>query len=145
MLFTAIDVALASGTPTAALFHTPYTLFRQGPLVEMFSQGISIANAHRAELGLPAIERLGDIHDACARAIVAVPEELEPDASDAANVPAIGAVLDAPPLLREIDEVDVRDGSTPLILISSARANRARLTCSSGASRGSRSCRCAPS
>jgi UDP:flavonoid glycosyltransferase YjiC (YdhE family) len=118
MLFTAIDVALASGTPTAALFHTPYTLFREGPLVEMFSRGIPIANAHRAELGLPAIERLGDIHDACARAIVAVPKELEPDASDAANVLRIGAVLDAPPLSREIDEVDVRDGSTPLILVS---------------------------
>jgi UDP:flavonoid glycosyltransferase YjiC (YdhE family) len=118
MLFTAIDVALASGTPTAALFHTPYTLFREGPLVDMFSQGISVANAHRADLGLPAIQRLGDIHDACARAIVAVPRELEPDASDAANVLRIGAVLDAPPLLHEIDEVDVRDGSEPLILVS---------------------------
>ena len=65
MLFTAIDVALASGTPTAALFHTPYTIFRGGPLVEMFAPGIAIANVHRAELGLPAIENLGDIHDAC--------------------------------------------------------------------------------
>jgi UDP:flavonoid glycosyltransferase YjiC (YdhE family) len=35
MLFTAIDVALASGTPTATLFHTAYTIFRGGPLVEM--------------------------------------------------------------------------------------------------------------
>ena len=39
MLFTAIDVALASGTPTATLFHTPYTIFRGGPLVEMFARG----------------------------------------------------------------------------------------------------------
>ena len=53
MLFTAIDVALASGTPTATLFHTPYTIFRGGPLVEMFAPGIAIANAHRAELGPP--------------------------------------------------------------------------------------------
>ncbi len=118
MLFTAIDVALASGTPTAALFHTPYTIFRGGPLVEMFAPGMAIANAHRAELGLPAIERLGDIHDACEYAIVAAPKEFEPDVPDAANVLRIGPVLDAPPLSREIDEVDVRDGSTPLVLVS---------------------------
>ena len=118
MLFTAIDVALASGTPTATLFHLPYTIFRGGPLVEMFAPGRAIANAHRAALGLPAIERLGDIHDACARAIVALPKEFEPDVPDAANVLRIGPVLDAPPLSREIDKVDVRDGSTPLVLIS---------------------------
>jgi MGT family glycosyltransferase len=121
MLFTAIDVALASGTPTAALFHTPYTIFRGGPLVEMFAPGMAIANAHRAELGLPAIKRLGDIHDACVYAIVAAPKEFEPDVPDAANVLRIGPVLDAPPLSREIDEVDevdARDGSTPLVLVS---------------------------
>jgi UDP:flavonoid glycosyltransferase YjiC (YdhE family) len=121
MLFTAIDVALASGIPTATLFHLPYTIFRAGPLVEMFSPGVAITNAHRAELGLPAIERLGDIHDACDRAIVALPKEFEPDVPDAANVLRIGPVLDAPPLSREIDEideVDVRDGSTPLVLVS---------------------------
>ena len=118
MLFTAIDVALASGTPTAALFHTPYTIFRDGPLVELFAPGLAIANAHRATLGLPMIERLGDIHDACARAVVALPKEFEPDVPDAPNVLRIGPVLDAPPLSREIDEVDVRDGSMPLVLVS---------------------------
>jgi MGT family glycosyltransferase len=118
MLFTAIDVALATGTPTATLFHTPYTIFRDGPLVEMFTPGMAIANAHRTGLGLPAIERLGDIHDACAYAIVAVPKEFEPDVPDAANVLRIGPVLDAPPLSREIDEVDVRDGPPPLVLVS---------------------------
>jgi UDP:flavonoid glycosyltransferase YjiC (YdhE family) len=118
MLFTATDVALASGTPTAALFHTPYTIFRGGPLVEMFAPGLAIANAHRAELGLPAIKRLGDIHDACDCAIVAAPKEFEPDVPDAANVLRIGPVLDAPPLSREVDEVDVRDGTSPLVLVS---------------------------
>jgi len=44
MLFTTIDVALASGSPTATLVHTPYTIFRGGPLVEMFAPGIGIAN-----------------------------------------------------------------------------------------------------
>ncbi len=118
MLFTAIDVALASGTPTATLFHTPYTIFRGGPLVEMFAPGIAIANAQRAELGLQAIENLGDIHDACRYAIVAAPKEFEPDVPDAANVLRIGPVLDAPPLSRETHDVDLRDGTTPLVLVS---------------------------
>ncbi len=118
MLFTAIDVALASGIPTATLFHTPYAIFRGGPLVEMFAPGLAIANVHRTELGLPAIERLGDIHDACAIAMIAVPKEFEPDVPDAANVLRIGPVLNAPALSGEIDQVDVRDGSTPLVLIS---------------------------
>ncbi len=118
MLFTAIDAALASGTPTATLFHTPYTIFRGGMIVEMLAPGLAIANAQRAELGLPAIEKLGDIHDACNLAIVAAPKEFEPDAPDAANVLRIGPVLDAPPLSREIDDVDVSDGATPLVLVS---------------------------
>ena len=37
---------------------------------------------------------------------------------DAANVLRIGPVLDAPPLSRDIDEVDISDGSTPLVLVS---------------------------
>ncbi len=119
MLFTAIDVALASSSSrTATLFHSPYTVFRGGPLVEMFAPGMAIANARRAELGLPAVERLGDIHDACACAIVAAPKELEPDVPDATNVLRIGPVLDAPPLCCEVDEVNVRAGSTPLVLVS---------------------------
>jgi UDP:flavonoid glycosyltransferase YjiC (YdhE family) len=118
MLFTAIDAALASGTPTATLFHGAYTIFRGGPLVEMFAPGIAIINARRAELGLPTIERLGDIHDACAYAIVALPKEFEPDVSDAANVLRIGPVLDAPPLSIQIDDIDLPAGSTPLVLVS---------------------------
>ena len=118
LLFTAIDVALASGRPTAALFHTPYTIFRGGPLVEMFAPGIAIANKRRAELGLPAVETLGDIHDACASAIVAIPTEFEPDSPDAANVLRIGPVLDAPPLCCELDDADAQPGATPLVLVS---------------------------
>ena len=118
MLFTAIDASLASGTPTATLFHTPYTIFRGGMIVEMLAPGLAIANARREELGLPPIEKLGDIHDACALAIVAVPKEFEPESPDAANVLRIGPVLDAPPLSRVVDEVVVRDGSTPLVLVS---------------------------
>jgi UDP:flavonoid glycosyltransferase YjiC (YdhE family) len=118
MLFTAIDVALASGSPTAVLLHTAYTIFRGGPLVEMFAPGVAIANRRRAKLGLPAVETLGDIHDSCACAIVAAPKEFEPGVPDAANVLRIGPVLDAPPLCCETDQVDIPAGSTPLVLVS---------------------------
>jgi UDP:flavonoid glycosyltransferase YjiC (YdhE family) len=118
MLFTAIDVALASRARTACLFHTPYSLFREGPMVEMFAPGIAISNSHRTSLGLPAIERLGDTHDACDIAIVAVPKEFEPDGDDAPNVLRIGAVLDAPPLERTSDHVELHDGAAPVVLVS---------------------------
>jgi UDP:flavonoid glycosyltransferase YjiC (YdhE family) len=122
MLFTAIDVALASGTPTAALFHLAYTVFRGGPLVEMFAPGVAITNARRTELGLPAIDNLGDVHDACAHAFVALPKEFEPEAPDAANVLRIGPILDAPAISRDVDDVDhvleVPDGAPPLVLVS---------------------------
>jgi MGT family glycosyltransferase len=93
-------------------------LFRGGPLVEAFGPGLKIANAQREKLGLHAAQSLAEIHDACARAIVAVPTEFEPDVPDAANVLRVGPVLDAPPLSREIDEVDIHDGSEPLVLVS---------------------------
>ena len=118
MLFSAIDVALASGTPTAALFHMAYPILRGGPLVEMFAPGLPTANAFRAELGLPPVESLPAIHDACDLVVVASPKEFEPDTPDAANVLRIGPVLDAPPLARELDVVDISDGSTPLVLVS---------------------------
>ncbi|MBA3394595.1 MAG: glycosyltransferase family 1 protein [Deltaproteobacteria bacterium] len=118
MLWTALNVALASGLPTATLFHTPYTIFRGGPLVEMFAPGLVRLNAHRAELGLDPVANLGAVHDACDLALVALPMEFEPDAGDAPNVVRMGPVLDAPPLMKTTDAVDVSDGSTPLVLVS---------------------------
>ena len=118
LLYTAIDVALASGTPTAALFHSAYTLFRGGPLAEMFAPCVPTLNAQRSELGLPPIKRLGDVHDQCASAIVALPDEFEREVPEATNVLRIGPVLDAPPLSCESDAVDVRAGSSPLVLVS---------------------------
>jgi MGT family glycosyltransferase len=47
-----------------------------------------------------------------------VPTEFEPDVPDAANVLRIGPVLDAPPLCYEVDQVDIRDGATLLVLVS---------------------------
>jgi hypothetical protein len=90
MLFSALNVAQASGLPTATLFHTAYTIFRGGPLVEMFSPGLDRLNAQRAELGLVPVAKLGDVHDACDLALVALPMEFEPDAGDAGNVVRMG-------------------------------------------------------
>jgi MGT family glycosyltransferase len=118
MLFTAMNFAQASGIPTATLFHTAYTIFRGGPLVEMFSPGLEALNAHRVELGLDPVAALGDVHDACDLALVALPMEFEPDAGDAPNVVRMGPVLDAPPLVRSADDVDITGGSTPMVLVS---------------------------
>ena len=118
MLFTAMNVAHASSTATATLFHTAYTLFRGGELVEMFAPGLEPLNAHRAELGLDPVASLAAMHDACDLAIVAVPAEFEPDAGDAPNVLRIGPVLDGPPLMRHVDSIDLADGSDPLVLVS---------------------------
>ena len=145
MLFTAIDEALAHGVPTATLFHTPYSIFRGGPLVEMFAPGLAIANAHRARLGLPAVERLGDIHDACASAIVALPREFEPDSPDAANVVRVGPVLDAPPLSVSSTRSTSGTGPCRWSWSASARASRVRPTCSSDASTRLTRCPCEPS
>jgi MGT family glycosyltransferase len=118
MLFTAMNAAQASGLPTATLFHAPYTIFRGGPMVEMFSPGLVPLNAHRAELGLAPVSSLADVHDACDLALVALPGEFEPEAGDAPNVVRLGPVLDAPPLMRTTDTVDVTDGAAPLVLVS---------------------------
>ena len=145
MLFTAIDAALASGTPTATLFHTAYSIFRGGPLVEMFAPGIAIANAHRAELGLPAVERLGDIHDACDLAIVAAPKEFEPDAPDAANVSRIGPVPTRPRCPARSRRSTSATGRRRWSSSVSVPANRVSPACCSGVSMRWRSCRCARS
>jgi UDP:flavonoid glycosyltransferase YjiC (YdhE family) len=127
MLWTALDVALASGAATANLVHTPYTLFRGGPLIDMFTPGIERLNAHRPKLGLPAVTHLTEPHDACDLTLVAVPKEFEPDVSDAPNVVRIGPVLDAPALSREIDDVDLTDGATPLVLVSLSTSEQGQL------------------
>lgn len=118
LLFSAINVALASGIPTATLFHAPYSIFRGGPLVEMFEPAIALLNAQRRELGLPPIASLADIHDACDASLVALPAEFEPDAGDAPNVIRFGPVLDAPPIATPSGAVDVHDGTIPIVLVS---------------------------
>jgi MGT family glycosyltransferase len=119
MLFSAINVARGRGVPTAVLFHTPYTVFRGGPLVEMFAPGLERLNAQRVELGLAAVGSYAELHDSCDLVLAAVPHEFEPHIEDAANVLRIGPVLDGPALVRDPQPApDLADGSAPLVLIS---------------------------
>ena len=118
MLFTAIDVALARGVPTAALFHTPYSMFRGGQLVEMFAPGLAIANAHRAQLGLPAVETARGhprrLRVCDRRAAEGVRARRAGRGERAARRAGPRRTSAGP----RIDEVDIRDGSTPLVLVS---------------------------
>lgn len=118
MLFTALSAAEAAGIPTATLVHTPYTIFRGGPLVEMFAAGIAPLNDYRAGLGLAPVAQLTELHDNAELALVALPKEFEPESPDAPNVFRMGPVLDAPALQRTDEVVDLGDGSTPLVLVS---------------------------
>jgi UDP:flavonoid glycosyltransferase YjiC (YdhE family) len=127
MLFTALSAAEASGLPTATLIHTPYSVFRGGPLVEMFAVGIPPLNAYRAALGLAPVSQLVELHDNPELALVALPKEFEPDSPDAANVFRMGPVLDAPALQRTDEVVDLGDGSSPLVLVSLSTAEQEQL------------------
>jgi UDP:flavonoid glycosyltransferase YjiC (YdhE family) len=127
MLFTALSAAEASGLPTATLIHTPYSVFRGGPLVEMFAVGIPPLNAYRGALGLAPVSQLVELHDNPELALVALPKEFEPDSPDAANVFRMGPVLDAPALQRTDEVVDLGDGSSPLVLVSLSTAEQEQL------------------
>ncbi len=127
MLFTALSAAEASGLPTATLIHTPYSVFRGGPLVEMFAVGIPPLNAYRAALGLAPVSQLVELHDNPELALVALPKEFEPDSPDAANVFRMGPVLDAPALQRTDEVVDLGDRSSPLVLVSLSTAEQEQL------------------
>ncbi|HUR75697.1 MAG TPA: glycosyltransferase [Sporichthya sp.] len=118
MLFSAMNVAQGRGLPTAVLFHTPYTVFRGGPLVEMFAPGLERLNAQRVGLSLAPVASYAELHDSCDVVLAAVPREFEPEAGDAANVLRIGPVLDGPPLVLNPTHLDVSDGATPLVLVS---------------------------
>lgn len=118
MLFSAINVAQARGLPTAVLFHTPYSVFRGGPLIEMFAPGLERLNVQRVGLDLPPVASYPELHDSCDVVLAAVPGEFEPDAGDAPNVVRIGPVLDGPPLVKDPTHLDIVDGAAPLVLVS---------------------------
>jgi UDP:flavonoid glycosyltransferase YjiC (YdhE family) len=78
MLFGAMSAGQAARLPTIALFHAAFALFRGGPLAGLLSTQLPQLNALRVELGLPVVEHLCAVHDACAMSVVAAPREFDP-------------------------------------------------------------------
>lgn len=118
MLFGALSAGEASGVPTAALFHAPFSNFRGGPMVDMLASAMGDVDALRADLGLPAAGSMAAIHDACALSLVATPREFEMDMPLPANVRFVGPILDGPPLARRASDVGIEDGPEPVVLVS---------------------------
>lgn len=118
LLPAALCAAEALPAPTAALFHSPYCLFRGGPLLDMISMALPMIGAIRNELGLSSIEGIPQLHDRCDLALVATPREFEDFVEPAANVRFIGPVLDGPALAPAVPAPAVDDGSVPLVVVS---------------------------
>ena len=127
MLIGGLCAGEAAGVPTVALFHAAFSLFRAGPLVEMLAPALPAVGAIRAELGLPPVDAISDVHDRCTLNLVAAPREFEPDMPFPPNVTFVGPVLDGPALLPHADELDVDDGREPLILVSFSTSDQAQV------------------
>ncbi len=127
MLFGALSAGQASGTATVSLFHGAFGLFRGGPFVELVSSLMPELNALRADLGLSAVQRIGDVHDACALSLVATPREFEPPVPIPANVRFIGPLLDGPPLAARDAQVARRADGRPEILVSLSTSDQGQL------------------
>jgi MGT family glycosyltransferase len=84
-------------------------------------------DAIRGELALPLLERVSDVHDACALSLVATPREFEPAMPVPPNVRFIGPVLDAPPLLAGTEDVVCSADGRPLVLVSLSTSQQGQL------------------
>jgi len=127
MLFSALCAAQASGVPAVALFHGAFGMFRGGPFVELVSPLLSELNALRADFGLPAVKRIGDVHDGCAVSLVATPREFEPPVPVPTNVRFLGPLLDGPPLAPGDSSARRRAGGGPLVLVSLSTSDQGQL------------------
>ena len=127
MLIGGLCAGEASGVPTVALFHAAFSLFRAGPLVEMLAPALPAVAAIRAELGLPPVDAISDVHDRCTLNLVAAPREFEPDMPFPPNVTFVGPVLDGPALMQQADAVDLDDGREPLVLVSFSTSDQAQV------------------
>lgn len=126
MLLGALSAGQAAGIPTAALFHAAVAPFRAGPMVEMMAPAIPAIIAMRAELGLPPVESMADVHDACALSLVAMPKEFEPEMPLPPNAVHVGPVLDGPGLPASTDHVRLADGPEPLVVVSLSTSYQAQ-------------------
>jgi MGT family glycosyltransferase len=124
MLFGAICAGQAAGIPTVSLFHGAFALFRRGPLAELLAAQLPALDRMRADLGLPPVGGIADLHDACALSLVATPREFEPEMPLPANVRFVGPLLDAPPPAAGADLVEPEAGGLPLVLVSFSTGNQ---------------------
>ena len=118
LLPAALCAAAALPVPTAALFHSPYCLFRGGPLLDMISMALPMIGAVRSELGLEPIEGIPQLHDRCDLALVASPREFEALGEPSANVRFVGPILDGPALAPADQALPMDHGSAPLVVVS---------------------------
>ena len=124
MLTAALSAAEHTALPTVALVHTLYQCVAVAPDSPMeMAAGLDDVNAHRAELGLPAVQRVTDLLDRVARVIVLATVELDrPDVPTPTNVRHVGPLLQdagadagwTPPGGQEDPLVVVSLGTTPM-------------------------------
>jgi UDP:flavonoid glycosyltransferase YjiC (YdhE family) len=127
MLGAGLSAGHAAGVPTVALFHTPYSGFRAGPLVDLLAPSVGVLNTARAGLGLGQVEGLADVHDACALCVVAAPREFDIDMPLPPNVRYVGPMLAGPPLLASADHLEVGDATEPLVVVSFSTSYQAQV------------------
>src|SRR5215210_302671 len=90
MLLGALCAGEAKGVPTVALFTTAFSIFRGGPFVQAVSRGIAPLNRLRADLKLPEVAEVSDVHDRCSLSLVASLMEFEAVDSFPSNVRFVG-------------------------------------------------------
>jgi UDP:flavonoid glycosyltransferase YjiC (YdhE family) len=127
LLAGALCAGEAAETPTVALFHGAYGLFRRGPLHDRLAAMRPLLDDLRAGIGLPPVEGLAAVHDACALSLVATPREFEPDMPIASNVVFAGPFLDAPPLLAGVDDPEIDSDGRPLVLVGFSTSHQGQL------------------
>ena len=145
MLFTAIDVALASGTPTATLFHTPYTIFRADRWSRCSRRACRSRTRSAPRSACPpsndSATSMTPARARWSRCRRSSSPTCRTRPTSCASVPC-STHLRCP--ARSTASTSAT-GRRRWCSSASARATRARPTCCSGASMRSRSCRCAPS
>ena len=117
MLWGALSAGAAAGVPTVALFHAALTPFRRGPFSDLLATFVPALNEMRGRLGLRAVARSSDVHDACALSLVASPREFEPPGRFPDNVRFMGPLLDGPSLSRSVDAIAPATAA-PLVVVS---------------------------
>ena len=127
MLASGLSAGQAAGVPTIALFHTPFSGFRGGPMVELMTPGVALLNTARSGLGLGPVGGLADVHDACALCVVATPREFDVEMPVPPNVRFVGPMLTGPRLVASADHLEVGDTTEPLVVVSFSTSYQAQV------------------